>query len=261
MADLQYRSSQFNVLVDYYFEGQDLFFNTFSGALRMTPRKLREDLSAILIDNAYPINADVLSRLSCEAGIDFLVDGYAIAMDMDEREHLKKAYWNARTPVQGPLQGLGLTISPTVACNFRCSYCFEAHPERSFSDIDIRALTKFVDQKLSPEGTLGVLWFGGEPLSAFSTLMKLHDALSSVVDAKRGQFSHSMISNGFLLSKRRVDWLVGAGLGSIQITVDGPSDVHDARRPARSGRGTWDIIMSNLEYAAPRLNVCVRVNV
>lgn len=45
------------------------------------------------------------------------------------------------------------------------------------------------------------------------------------------------------------------------MTVDGPREVHDARRRLLNGEGTWTVIMSNIERASEFLRVSVRINV
>jgi uncharacterized protein len=47
---------------------------------------------------------------------------------------------------------------------------------------------------------------------------------------------------------------------SAQITLDGPPDVHDRRRPLASGRGTFDTLLANITAMAGILDVQVRVN-
>jgi uncharacterized protein len=51
-------------------------------------------------------------------------------------------------------------------------------------------------------------------------------------------------------------------LSFIQITLDGPQDVHDKRRPLKSGQGTFEKILTNIEENIDIMpNVSLRINV
>jgi len=49
----------------------------------------------------------------------------------------------------------------------------------------------------------------------------------------------------------------------VQVTLDGPPEVHDRRRPLANGRGTFNQILENLIVLgglAPQVHVALRVN-
>ena len=45
------------------------------------------------------------------------------------------------------------------------------------------------------------------------------------------------------------------------MSLDGPPEVHDRRRPLASGHGTFHRILSNIESVARVLRICVRINI
>lgn len=70
-----------------------------------------------------------------------------------------------------------------------------------------------------------------------------------------------IITNGYLLTKAVAKRLKNLGIETVQVTLDGPKDVHDQRRPLTSGRGTFDRIMDNLCHATDILKtISIRVN-
>jgi uncharacterized protein len=60
-----------------------------------------------------------------------------------------------------------------------------------------------------------------------------------------------------------LDFLIDAKVAFIQVTIDGPQDIHDSRRCLKSGGGTYERILANLQNIADDmpLSVSLRINV
>jgi uncharacterized protein len=157
--------------------------------------------------------------------------------------------------------GLSLTIAPTLACNFRCVYCYEDHPVGVMDDATALALLAFVAQRL-PQGTaLHVTWFGGEPLLAVDRIAQLTEGLIRLCDDRGCSYETFMITNGYRLDGKMAERLRALHVGDFQITIDGERDVHDRQRPLAGGQGTFDILMRNLAETAPHVSsITVRIN-
>ncbi|HEX6010278.1 MAG TPA: radical SAM protein, partial [Geminicoccaceae bacterium] len=186
--------------------------------------------------------------------------GHSFIVDdgLDERAVVRERYFKGRRQSRG----LMLTIAPTVNCNFGCSYCFQEHPARSMTPDHDARIRDFVDRQLEEDSSLSVTWFGGEPLMGFRTILELAPYLGDLAKQRRCGFSQAIITNGYLLNARRVDQLAGLGRFSyVQITLDGPPQLHDRRRALRDGRPTFGRILDNIVGAAAKLPVVVRVNV
>jgi uncharacterized protein len=251
------KPSEFNVLAESFFDGVFLAFNTFSGAMR----EVSEEQALCLAGLPQLRGAAVPSSVE-RAGLvvsELLADGFLVPTERDERQQIRQAYWNARRDTGDG--NLSLTISPTVSCNFRCTYCFEQHPNRSFTEDDIQAAEALVRQRLGPGGQLSILWFGGEPLAQFPVLKRLYKRLLTVAEARGGSLTHSMISNGSLLDPEKVGWLADKALSSIQITIDGTEATHNARRPTAGRKGTFQGILANVSHASKYLPIQLRINV
>ena len=139
-----------------------------------------------------------------------------------------------------------LLVKPTGAtCNLACEYCFylgkeSLYPGSSFHMSD-EVLGSYIRQLLAshqvPE--VNVAWQGGEPM-----LMGLDFFKRSVelVKKYRRPFQHvtyTLQTNGTLLDDewcaffKEQDFLVG-------LSLDGPSEMHDAYRVDKAGRGSFD---------------------
>ena len=101
-------------------------------------------------------------------------------------------------------------IIPIRRCNLACTYCNEFD---DFSPpVDLQEMKKRLDI-LADMGTSIITISGGEPL--------LHPELDEIIRhiRKRGMIA-GMITNGFLLTKERIEQLNRAGLEHLQISID-----------------------------------------
>ncbi len=153
------------------------------------------------------------------------------------REHRRRATcFDAST--------LGLTICPTLRCNFRCPYCFEAsQQDGGFMSAETQdRLVEWVAEQEDAR-SLSVAWYGGEPLLAFDTVCSLTERFRALGLAYA---KASMVTNGYLLDGAKIARLSELGIESIQITLDGPREVHDGRRVLADGGPTYERILGNV---------------
>jgi len=187
-----------------------------------------------------------------------LIDkGFLVDARIDETETLLDSFDKARAH-RG---GLGLTLLPTLACNFRCVYCYETHRARSMTPEVEAAVLGLVEERLPPGEKLSVTWFGGEPLLGLDIIERLSEGFLRICHDRKSAYSASMISNGYLLTGKVAKRLDGIGVKRVQVTLDGPPDIHDARRPKAGGGGTFETILANLKEASSILTINLRINV
>lgn len=159
---------------------------------------------------------------------------------------------------------LNLTIAPTLDCNFNCYYCYEKKVKKSKAYMSAKTqeeLIQFIGFYLKGRRDLAISWYGGEPLLAIDTIFSLSGHFLALCKEKDCRYESSIITNGFLLSKETVDRLAQCKITHAQVTIDGPQDIHDARRQAPGHTGTFDTIMKNIDYARKFMTISLRVNV
>jgi MoaA/NifB/PqqE/SkfB family radical SAM enzyme len=101
-------------------------------------------------------------------------------------------------------------IVPVRRCNIDCGYCNEY--DKVSLPVPIAALERRVD-RLADLGTSVVACSGGEPL--------LHPELERLIRrVRRDGMLAGLITNGYLLSPRRIEALNRAGLDFLQISID-----------------------------------------
>lgn len=100
----------------------------------------------------------------------------------------------------------------TRRCNLSCGYCNEF--DTTSDPVDAAVLRTRI-AKLRELGTFSLEFTGGEPM--------LHPQITDLVSYAKdlGFFKVMMISNAYLMSKRRVLALNDAGLAELQVSVDG----------------------------------------
>ncbi len=183
--------------------------------------------------------------------------GFVCPDDRDEREALKFLHNMARYEQAS----LGLVVAPTLACNMACDYCYEANKKGRMSAGLVGAIAEFVEKRAAGLELLDVGWYGGEPLLAMDIVEDLTKAMRDLGEEYRFSYTSSMVSNGYLLTRETVDRLLDLRISSVQVTLDGPARIHDAKRPLKDGRGSFDTIIENIAYAAGKMGVGIRVNV
>ena len=182
-----------------------------------------------------------------------------IICNFDERAALETM---GRAACAAP-QGIGLTICPTLGCNFDCPYCFEDHGSGKMTPEVQDDVVALAERMLNACGknNLYVTWFGGEPLLAPDVIESLSARFMALVEERGGTYGASIITNGYLLTQDVADMLGAAKVSSAQITIDGMRDTHNATRYLRGGGATFDRIVDNLRNVKLPFKVHIRHNV
>ena len=103
--------------------------------------------------------------------------------------------------------------------------------------------------------------FGGEPLLGMPIIESLSQQIMALCEEREIQYYAGIITNGYLLTRETAEKLKKYKVQFVQVTVDGPKKIHDARRPTINGQGTYDVIMNNLKTIRGILHVHLRINV
>ncbi len=161
---------------------------------------------------------------------------------------------------------LRFAICPTYQCNLACKYCYEGRlPQVStvtLGEPDVEALYKSIDcisgsrggQKISTELT------GGEPLlPGNKTLIE-----QIFIEASKRGHSIGVVSNGVCLASHFAELFLryAKSISFVQVTLDGPREIHDQRRPFRGGQGTFEAIATTIDFLLEHdFPVRLRVNI
>ena len=215
-----------------------LIYNALSGAFA----KVDSDILKLLANMEKGKNIDT-DDIEVFQMLDNLKEGkFAIPDDFDETAFLK-VVTNVK---RFESRVLGLTITPTLECNFACIYCYENHMNVTMNTETITALKDFLQRQTKDISGLGVAWFGGEPLLALNIMEDISGCIFDLQKEEEFHYESGIVTNGYLLDKKKAEKLVELKITKVQITVDGPQGIHDVRRPLRNRKGTFKRIMKNL---------------
>jgi MoaA/NifB/PqqE/SkfB family radical SAM enzyme len=133
-------------------------------------------------------------------------------------------------------------LNITWRCNLDCAYCTEY--DNTKGHVPAADVARWID-KCHELGVLHTDLIGGEPL--------LHPDLVPLIARISGRgMTAGLTTNGFLLTAGRLDALLGAGLGRLQISVD-------RARPARGTPKSLNTLRRKIDLCAGR-PIWFRVN-
>ena len=235
-------------------EGNHYAFNGLSGGLLQLSETDSQEIQEILAHLS-----DCTIKKDIESGFwDPLRQGsFVLDDEVDELEILKAR--NRLVRFSG--NRLFLTVVTTHSCNLRCTYCFQEHHAESMRANVQDLLVDFVATSIKSCKELHVHWYGGEPLLCSPVIRSLSSHFREICEASGCRYSSSMSTNGFLLREEVTAELSQVGLEAIQVTLDGPPDIHDKRRPSVNGQGTFEVILDNVVAATQHVAVVLRVNI
>lgn len=145
-----------------------------------------------------------------------------------------------------------LILNLTEECNQRCRYCLfsDSYPlERDHSrrsmplEMAKKAIRYFREHSRNSE-SVHISFYGGEPLTCFDKIKELIIYANNLGDWPETYFH--VDTNGTLMNERILDFMVENNVG-LQISVDGPREIHDRYRVFRNGRPTFDRVMETVD--------------
>jgi len=145
----------------------------------------------------------------------------------------------------------------TERCNLRCRHCYQG--ERSADEMPLREIRNVIievsDMVKDWSESYGVIFSpsmnvtGGEPFLR-------NDLLEILGEIKKQGFKIYLLTNGTLVDKKRARRLADLGVDGVQVSMEGPEDVHDAIR----GAGSYSASTAGVEHLVDA-GIAVTLNV
>lgn len=173
--------------------------------------------------------------------------GFVVESDDDERALVAEAYATYlgeldKTETQ-------LVVVPTFGCNLACVYCYQEPFVPAAAGLiapeTIAALFAYIDHfHLGETPRPYLTLFGGEPLVDAAAN---HDRVERIVAAaEERHLGVAVVTNGYAL-EAYLPLLSRPSIREVQVTLDGPPEVHDQRRPLTGGAGTFARIARGID--------------
>lgn len=235
-------------------DGAKLAFNSFSCGLAVVDETYTELLSQIKDITPDTVPSELKDCFEAAVAGHFIVeDDYDELAELSVKRSLQKYSTDS----------LGLTIAPTLACNFKCIYCYETSKPGLMSTEICNSIIKYVEDQASRLQNLSISWYGGEPLLAQNLIWQLSEAFMKICEEHQIEYDAFMISNGSLIDDCVIQKMIKYQIRGIQITIDGPPDVHNRRRVNKAGDDTFDLLIENINrmLETDKIEVVIRINV
>jgi len=206
----------------------------------------------------------------------------------EKLEFLKKGGFDKVVPDDNELKGIveyqlnsyiprKFTIEVTENCNLKCKYCFFSKEEKSTvrkhscRNMEIETAKKAIDFYYNfytsqlmkvPENKRKKLislcppimsWWGGEPFLAFDIIKESKKYFDSLnwkkfnINIKQNKFTYFLASNLTIMNEEIAEFLVNNNI-ILHVSLDGDKEENDKNRVFDKGKGTFEIIIKNLEY-------------
>jgi uncharacterized protein len=141
-----------------------------------------------------------------------------------------------------------LVIQPTPFCNLNCDYCYLPH-RSDRSRMTFETLEKTFERVFAcdfAQKGFTVVWHAGEPMTLPVSFYR--EALARIERLRPPNLvvRYSLQTNATLVTPEWCDFIHESGFG-IGVSIDGPADLHDARRKTRAGGGTHARAMRGIE--------------
>lgn len=243
----------------------------------LIPVKLEQEKGKYMIIHGYTgaidiVTEELLKKLKSETGIIELSDNILNTL-------IKRGYLTEKTPNEerayvnrlvcalhkkDKILRTSFTWVVTYNCNFRCPYCFEERHNKDgkgqivFTKEQVDNAYQAIENIQYKKGKNNIMvLYGGEPL-----LAQNKDIVTYIVrEGKSKGYKFQAITNGYELDSY-IDLLNPDDIYKLQITIDGPREIHNQRRIHYKCNDTFDKIMYNIKLALDlQVEVVVRVNV
>lgn len=246
------KPSRYNFFLPFQMDNyQVIAYNALTNSLAVVEKDKYEKLTNFINNHKEIDDEDFLDDLK--------KGGYLIEDDEDELKLIKYRMLNTRYSDNS----LSLTIAPTLNCNFECIYCYEKNSRGKLilsDDIQNKIIQLVKDNQKYIE-SLDVTWYGGEPLLTLEIIEDMSKKFMTICKENNIRYSASMVTNGFNLSKETAIKLRTYSIDSVQVTLDGPPEIHNKKRPLVGRRETFDVILKNITECVDIFkNVAIRIN-
>lgn len=242
ISNKEYKASFYNYCV--ITENSYIIYNT----LYNTLVRLTED-EYLQYKERVPTDDNLMEQL--------INNGLWVREDVDEKMNYL-AFANLSSKYME--RPISLTITPTLDCNARCFYCYEAGVKKhSLARENVDKIIAFI-QSLNTSKGLKINWFGGEPLMNPEIIDYLIEKLREL----NIPFISYLITNGSLLTDHLIEKAYDEwNVRDVQITLDGMQEEYEKRKNYISLNEDiyYKVIYNIKKLADKKIYVHIRINI
>lgn len=154
-----------------------------------------------------------------------------------------------------------VTLIMTTDCTLRCKYCFTQDYGFKAEYADQKLFINFINeiQEKKNSGSIDFLFFGGEPFVHFKQMKEIQE----YYEKKDFIYSNtkilfSVVTNGTILNNQIVKF-INKYLHNIQFSIDGSINVQDENRITPQNKGSYYLILNNLQKYLPEIKTNISI--
>ncbi|HEY6872245.1 MAG TPA: radical SAM protein [Geobacteraceae bacterium] len=138
------------------------------------------------------------------------------------------------------------TLQLTERCNLACTYCYVRARETVEPDCTPELCRTFVDFALREAAEeVEIAFFGGEPLLRPDLIRATVNYGKQAAADSGATVRFHIVTNGTLLDDEIGDFIARERI-VLEVSIDGPREIHDAHRPRQDGSGSFAAVYGNL---------------
>ncbi|WP_026670303.1 radical SAM/SPASM domain-containing protein [Butyrivibrio sp. AE3006] len=185
--------------------------------------------------------------------------GFLIPAEINQAEIIKGQQINA---FEEQATHMSLLITVSSKCNYHCEYCFQGNHAHgiNMAEETVADTISYIKREIDSNDklkSLGVTFFGGEPLMGMNAIRKLSRFLLEYTKEKGLTYRAAIDTNGFFLTADISKELKEFGVVKAQIAFDGFEDFYNATRKAP--KDAYKRVLKNIEDS--EIPIIIRVNV
>jgi uncharacterized protein len=219
--------SKYNIVLDTPEEKKNVILNPLSGAVDLVDEEVIQFINQI--KSAGNVQPEKMNSELLEACLE---KGYLFHDQTEETENLKKAVDTWYDIVRNHTEHFMVYV--TFGCNLKCVYCVqrETSQDKSYvmskevAESMFRAIDTIHEERGRKQNPCMTL-FGGEPLMKRKSQVEVVEEI--LRNCYENDYKIDVVTNGVELSFY-CDMLSKYNVQSLQVTLDGPKEVHDKRR-------------------------------
>jgi len=137
------------------------------------------------------------------------------------------------------------------ACNLRCSYCYNGPKFSRPMSLDVARRGVALALEDGRDGPVQLSFFGGEPLLEMNRIRQIVPHAEAEAERLGRVLRLVVVTNATLLDAAALDYLM-AHRFYVGVSLDGNRAAHEATRPFRNGRSSYDRAVANIRRALAR---------
>jgi uncharacterized protein len=194
-------------------------------------------------------------------------------LDPDKEESLVRSggkSYGQRDEIAAGLNGGYYGFITSLHCNLACPYCFQRAKASSCGFLSTGQVDRGIEAITNCENRLNELNNGKKTLPKISITggepLLRHKANLEVLDYLMGRLSelhwpYNITTNGTQLEEFVAEHDPAKNCRNVQVTLDGPREIHDQRRRYRNGGSSFDKIIRGVDAALSNgWKITLRVN-